>query len=105
MNKKERKANEIIDIRTFQEMLIYYMNIRDEKPSEIYKRAGIDRKLFSKIMNNNYHPSKQTVIKLCLGLKLTYKQSVDLLARADYAFNPANEDDRNMVNQLKNNHK
>lgn len=105
LNKKERKANEIIDIRTFQEMLIYYMNIRDEKPSEIYKRAGIDRKLFSKIMNNNYHPSKQTVIKLCLGLKLTYKQSVDLLARADYAFNPANEDDRNMVNQLKNNHK
>lgn len=105
LNKKERNNKEIIDIRTFQEMIIYYMNIRDEKASEIYKRAKIDRKLFSKIMNNDYHPSKETVIKLCFGLKLTYKQSVDLLSRADYAFNPANEIDRDTVNKLKNNHK
>lgn len=105
LNKKEKMTSEIIDIRTFQEMLIYYMNIRNEKPSEIYKRAGIDRKLFSKIMNNNYHPSKDTVIKLCFGLKLTYKQSVDLLSRADYAFNPASENDRNLINLLKNQHK
>ena len=86
-------------------MLIYYMNIRNEKPSEVYKRAGIDRKLFSKIMNNNYHPSKDTVIKLCFGLKLTYKQSSDLLSRADYAFNPASESDRYLMNLLKNQHK
>lgn len=105
LNKKEKMTSEIIDIRTFQEMLIYYMNIRNEKPSEIYKRAGIDRKLFSKIMNNNYHPSKDTVIKLCFGLKLTYKQSVDLLSRVDYAFNPASENDRNLINLLKNQHK
>lgn len=105
LKKKERNNNEIVDIRTFQEMLIYYMNIRNEKPSEVYKRAGIDRKLFSKIMNNNYHPSKDTVIKLCFGLKLTYKQSSDLLSRADYAFNPASESDRYLMNLLKNQHK
>lgn len=105
LKKKERNNSEIVDIRTFQEMLIYYMNIRNEKPSEVYKRAGIDRKLFSKIMNNNYHPSKDTVIKLCFGLKLTYKQSSDLLSRADYAFNPASESDRYLMNLLKNQHK
>ena len=77
------------DTKTFAEMLIFYLNIRNEKASNFYRAVNIDRRLFSKILNNDYHPSKDTVIRMCIGLRLTLNQSVDLLSRADYAFNPS----------------
>ena len=77
------------DTKTFAEMLIFYLNIRNEKASNLYRAVNIDRRLFSKILNNDYHPSKDTVIRMCIGLRLTLNQSVDLLSRADYAFNPS----------------
>ena len=77
------------DTKTFAEMLIFYLNIRNEKASNFYRAVNIDRRLFSKILNNDYHPSKDTIIRMCIGLRLTLNQSVDLLSRADYAFNPS----------------
>jgi len=56
---------------------------------EVYKKSNIDRKLFSKIQcNENYHPNKNTVLALCIGLELGEEESADLLARADWGFNP-----------------
>ena len=61
---------------------------------EVYKRANIDRKLFSKIRSNPaYHPRKQTVVALCIALKLSLEDSEDLLARAEYAFSQNNKGD------------
>ena len=48
------------DTKTFAEMLIFYLNIRNEKASNFYRAVNIDRRLFSKILNNDYH-SLQTL--------------------------------------------
>ena len=53
---------------------------------DVWKRANLDRKHFSKIQcDQNYHPKKKTVMALCIALKLDLEQSRDLLARADWA--------------------
>ena len=61
---------------------------------DVWKRANLDRKLFSKIQcNKNYHPKKKTVFALCIALQLNLEESKDLLARADWAFSPSSKVD------------
>ena len=60
---------------------------------DVWKRANLDRKHFSKIQcDQNYHP-KKTVMALCIALQLDLEQSKDLLARADWAFSPSSKVD------------
>lgn len=62
--------------------------------AEVYKRAIIDKKLFSKIKNNrDYHTDKMTAMCLCIGAKLNLDEAKDLLARAGYALYPSNKTD------------
>ena len=61
---------------------------------DVWKRANLDRKHFSKIQCDvNYHPKKKTVMALCIALELDWEQSKDLLARADWAFSPSSKVD------------
>ena len=61
---------------------------------DVWKRANLDRKHFSKIQcDENYHPKKKTVMALCIALELDLEQSKDLLARADWAFSPSSRMD------------
>ncbi len=79
---------------SFHEMLFMRIDMSGMTDVEIYKRANIDRKLFSKIRSNPaYHPRKQTVLALAIALKLSLDDTVDLLARAEYAFSPGNKGD------------
>jgi len=56
-----------------------------KKNSEIYKKANVDKKLFSKIINNvKYHPSKQTAIAFAIALELDLEETQDLIGRAGY---------------------
>ena len=60
----------------------------------VYKKADIDRKLFSKIRSNPaYHPQKNTVIALALALELPIDEFKDMLARAEYALSPTSKSD------------
>lgn len=61
---------------------------------DVWKRANLDRKHFSKIQCDvNYYPKKKTVMALCIALELDLEQSKDLLARADWAFSPSSKMD------------
>lgn len=68
---------------------ILFKHIDDEhngKDTEIYKKAGLDRKLFSKIrVSSNYIPRKSTVIALCLALELDEEAADKFLAAAGYS--------------------
>ena len=74
----------------------YLFNLIDEKKMneiDVYKNANIDRKLFSKMRNRDYIPSKKTVFSLCISLKLDLKESEKLLNNAGYSFSPSRIDD------------
>lgn len=57
---------------------------------QVYKRANLSRKLFSKINTvKGYMPSKRTAIALAIGLRLSLPEAEDLLKRAGYALSPS----------------
>lgn len=61
---------------------------------QVYKKANLDRKLFSKIRNNaDYKPGKKTVLSLAIALELSLDETIDLLGRAGYALSKSNRFD------------
>ncbi len=70
----------------FQTMLFKLIDKKKLKDSDVYNKVHIDRRLFSKIRSdNNYHPSKETIILLGLSLELNEKEIEDLLDSASYS--------------------
>lgn len=79
---------------SFQEMLFRKIAESGLPETEIYKKANIDRKLFSKIRSNPaYHTRKNTVLALAIALKLELDDTVELLEKAGYALSPGSKGD------------
>ena len=76
---------EKMDDNKFQTLLFDYIDSRNLKDSDVYNKVNMDRRLFSKLRNKDYHPSKETIILLGLALELTDAELEDLLLSASYS--------------------
>ena len=78
----------------FSETLLKLIDRTGKKDAEIYKKANVDRKLFSKIRNNpDYKPSKATAIAFAIALELDLEETKDFIARAGFALSRSSKFD------------
>ena len=79
---------------TFQQHLLRIIDLKGLKDSEVYHKANIDRKHFSKIKNNvDYNPSKRTALAFAVALELSLDETLDLLGRAGMTLSRSSEFD------------
>lgn len=94
MEKVNAYIGENITENSFRVVLFKFMEEKNVSQKEIYKRVNLDRRLFYKIKNeDNYHPSRETVILFGLALHLTYSEFDILYASASYILSDHRRED------------
>ena len=82
------------DNATFSEKVLWWIEKKERKPSEIYGKVGISKQHFAKIRSNpQYHPTKETVLAFAIALHLDKNDTIDLLKRAGYALSDSSISD------------
>lgn len=79
---------------TFQQRLFKLIDESGMDDVSVYKKANIDRKVFSRIRcKEDYKPKKKTAVAFAIALRLDMPTMLDLLSRAEIAFSPSNKFD------------
>ncbi len=77
----------------FSEHLQGLINKKGMSNVDVYKKANMDKKYFSKLINGRVNPSKTKVLSLAVALKLNLDETIDFLRYAGFALSPANKTD------------